>query len=102
MTASPSSRVLRRWTIPTLLLLFAGACGDDGLGPDADRDPAGQPPAAPTGLQLTALGPTGVRLNWQDNAIRPFVMARRRVQPFRLCWLKTPGFAYSTHGEPDA
>ena len=68
MTASPSSRVLRRWTIPTLLLLFAGACGDDGLGPDADRDPAGQPPAAPTGLQLTALGPTGVRLNWQDNA----------------------------------
>jgi group II intron reverse transcriptase/maturase len=46
-------------------------------------------------------GPRG-GLNWQDNAIRPFVMARRRVQPFRLCWLKTPSFAYSTHGEPDA
>jgi group II intron reverse transcriptase/maturase len=41
-------------------------------------------------------------LKWQDEAIRPFVMERRRVQPFRLCWLKTPGFASSTHGEPDA
>jgi RNA-directed DNA polymerase len=46
-------------------------------------------------------GPRG-GLNWQDGAIRPFRMARRRVQPFRLCWLKTPGFASSTHGEPDA
>ncbi len=41
-------------------------------------------------------------LNWEDEAIRPFVMAHRRVQPFRLCWLKPPGFASSTHGEPDA
>jgi RNA-directed DNA polymerase len=46
-------------------------------------------------------GPRG-GLNWQDDAIRPFVMARRRVQPFRLCRLKTPSFASSTHGEPDA
>jgi RNA-directed DNA polymerase len=46
-------------------------------------------------------GPRG-GLNWQDEAISPFLMARRRVQPFRLCWLKTPGFASSTHGEPDA
>lgn len=68
MIASSSCRVLRRWTLPTLFLLIAGACGDEGLGPDVDRDPAGQPPAAPTGLQLTALGPTEVRLAWQDNA----------------------------------
>jgi RNA-directed DNA polymerase len=46
-------------------------------------------------------GPRG-GLSWQDEAISPFLMARRRVQPFRLCWLKTPGFASSTHGEPDA
>jgi hypothetical protein len=46
-------------------------------------------------------GPRG-GLNWQDGAIQPFRMARRRVQPFRLCWLKPPGFARSTHGEPDA
>jgi RNA-directed DNA polymerase len=46
-------------------------------------------------------GPRG-GLYWQDAAIRPFVMARRRVQPFRLGWLKTPSFANSTHGEPDA
>jgi group II intron reverse transcriptase/maturase len=46
-------------------------------------------------------GPRGGLL-WQDEAIQPFRMAYRRVQPFRLCWLKTPGFASSTHGEPDA
>ncbi|HEU4559524.1 MAG TPA: group II intron reverse transcriptase/maturase [Longimicrobium sp.] len=41
-------------------------------------------------------------LSWEDEAISPFRMARRRVKPFRLCWLKTPDFASSTHGEPDA
>jgi len=41
-------------------------------------------------------------LNWRDGAIRPFLMERRRVQPFRLCWLKPPSFANNTRGEPDA
>jgi RNA-directed DNA polymerase len=46
-------------------------------------------------------GPRG-GLHWRDGAVRPFVMAHRRVQPFRLCWLKAPRFATSTRGEPDA
>lgn len=68
MAASSRARPLCRWALPALLVLVAGACADDGVGPDADRDPTGQPPAAPTGLQATALDPTTVLLTWQDNA----------------------------------
>jgi hypothetical protein len=46
-------------------------------------------------------GPRGGLL-WRDGEIEPFVMARRRVHYFSLGWMKTPGFATSTHGEPDA
>jgi RNA-directed DNA polymerase len=46
-------------------------------------------------------GPRG-GLNWQDGAIRPWLMARRRVCPYSLGWMKTPSFASSTSGEPDA
>jgi retron-type reverse transcriptase len=45
--------------------------------------------------------PTG-GLYWRDGEVEPFYMARRRVQPFQLGWMKTPGFATSTSGEPDA
>lgn len=45
--------------------------------------------------------PTG-GLYWRDGEVEPFRMARRRVQPFQLGWMKTPGFATSTSGEPDA
>lgn len=45
-------------------------------------------------------GPRG-GLYWRDGAVEPFYMARRRVQPFNLAWMKTPGFAI-TRGEPDA
>lgn len=41
-------------------------------------------------------------LYWRDGEVEPFYMARRRVQPFQLGWMKTPGFATSTNGEPDA
>lgn len=45
--------------------------------------------------------PTG-GLYWRDGEVEPFYMARRRVQPFQMGWMKTPGFATSTSGEPDA
>jgi hypothetical protein len=45
-------------------------------------------------------GPEG-GLHWQDGGIRPFKMGRRRVLPYSLGWMKTPGFA-NTCGEPDA
>jgi len=45
--------------------------------------------------------PTG-GLYWRDGEVEPFYTARRRVQPFQLGWMKTPGFATSTSGEPDA
>lgn len=66
MTTPPSFHVVRRCIVPALLLL-AAACADDAIGPDPERQqPAA--PAAPTGLQITVLGPTSVRLAWQDNS----------------------------------
>jgi len=45
-------------------------------------------------------GPRG-GLYWRDGEVEPFYMARWRVQPFQLGWMKTPSFAI-TRGEPDA
>jgi len=46
-------------------------------------------------------GPLG-GLRWKDGDIKPFQMSRQRVRYFNLGWLKTPSFATSTSGEPDA
>lgn len=49
------------------------------------------------GWSLTGRG----GLRWKDGDIRPFELARTRVQHFKLGWLKPPAFAI-TDGEPGA
>jgi RNA-directed DNA polymerase len=58
-------------------------------------------PAAVLARRYGRRGPRG-GTRWRDGDIETFLMSRRRVEPYRLAWMKTPNFATSTHGEPDA
>jgi RNA-directed DNA polymerase len=44
----------------------------------------------------------GACLRWMDGGIKVFEMSRRRVEPYKLGWMRPPRFATNTYGEPDA
>jgi hypothetical protein len=41
-------------------------------------------------------------LRWRDGDIAPFEVARIRVGPFRLGWMRPPGFVTHVEGKPGA
>jgi len=58
-------------------------------------------PASVLARRYARRGPRGGTW-WKDGGIETFLMSRRRVEPYRLAWMKAPSFASSIHGEPDA
>jgi RNA-directed DNA polymerase len=58
-------------------------------------------PAATLARRYGRKGPRGGTA-WVDGDTRTFLVARRRVEPYRMAWMRPPAFATNTHGEPDA
>jgi RNA-directed DNA polymerase len=58
-------------------------------------------PAATLARRYGRRGPRG-GTTWVDEDTRAFLVARRRVEPYRMAWMRPPAFAINTHGEPDA
>jgi group II intron reverse transcriptase/maturase len=58
-------------------------------------------PAAVLARRYGRPGPRG-GTRWRDGGIETVLVSRRRVEPYRLAWMKPPNFATNTHGEPDA
>jgi len=58
-------------------------------------------PAATLARRYGRRGPRG-GTSWVDGDTRTFLVSSRRVEPYRMAWMRPPAFATNTHGEPDA